>query len=429
MDPVTTSALIGGATGIVGGAASGLFKPSLKKQWRYQQKQMRLQQQYALEQLTKQAELNYNNWQKQFDYENEWNDPTAVFDRYLKAGVTPAAVLGSSGVGVNATMGASGASVSGASGPSAGSMDFGNPMVGVGSTAAGSAIGMMEARSAVDRNKAAAELDRAEAANIKNRTQSPEYYASVANLDKQALEVGIKDASALAALHDAQATIESSRAQYADLSATYALQDLMAHYAQSVETARRLRAQNDAEIPYMSQMVAADLSLTLAQASAARSNAALTETQADIAQVTLADVQNWFSLNWNTEISVPQVTESGKPTGKTVKMTGKQIKEYLMGLEATSGAQGMQAAWYNIRSEKNAFGYRLANTVVAAAAAGAVAAATKGAGAAGAFGSTTGGSSSSSRTTYVDPDGNVTGYVLNEMTGEKHSVSRRRYRK
>ena len=114
MDPVTTSAIIGAAGNVAGSAASGIFKPSLRKQWRYQQKQMNLQQQYALEQLSKQAELNYQNWQKQFDYENQYNDPSKVFERYLKAGVTPAAVLGSSGVGVSATMSPSTAGAGGA---------------------------------------------------------------------------------------------------------------------------------------------------------------------------------------------------------------------------------------------------------------------------------------------------------------------------
>ena len=82
---------------------------------------MALQQKYALEQMQKQSELSYANWQRQFDYENAWNEPTKVFDRYLKAGVTPAAVLGSSGVGVNATMSGGSASMPSASGPSGGS--------------------------------------------------------------------------------------------------------------------------------------------------------------------------------------------------------------------------------------------------------------------------------------------------------------------
>lgn len=64
VDPVSTGAIIGASALSAGGSvASGLFKPSLKRQWKYQQKQMKLQQQYALEQMQKQGEINYANWQ------------------------------------------------------------------------------------------------------------------------------------------------------------------------------------------------------------------------------------------------------------------------------------------------------------------------------------------------------------------------------
>ena len=115
------SAASTGSTGLINGFLGQLFGGmNARRQWRFQKKQMKLQQQYALEQMQKQSELSYANWQKQFDYENAYNDPTKVFDRYLKAGVTPAAVLGSSGVGVNATMSGSSAPMPSASGPSGG---------------------------------------------------------------------------------------------------------------------------------------------------------------------------------------------------------------------------------------------------------------------------------------------------------------------
>ena len=115
------SAASTGTTGLISGALGQLFGGmNARRQWRFQQKQMALQQKYALEQMQKQSELSYANWQKQFDYENAYNDPSKVFDRYLKAGVTPAAVLGSSGVGVNATMSGGSAGTPSASGPSGG---------------------------------------------------------------------------------------------------------------------------------------------------------------------------------------------------------------------------------------------------------------------------------------------------------------------
>ena len=181
-EPISTGAILGAAGISAGGqVASALFKPSLKRQWKYQQKQMKLQQQYALEQLQKQGEINYANWQKQFDYENAYNDPSKVFDRYLKAGVTPAAVLGSSGVGVNATMSGGSAGSVGASGPSGGSFDFSSPLPpGAGSAAAGTALDAMGINSSIERNKAAAARDEAEARSIDDQNVGNQLYVAMA---------------------------------------------------------------------------------------------------------------------------------------------------------------------------------------------------------------------------------------------------------
>ena len=181
-EPISTGAILGAAGISAGGqVASALFKPSLKRQWKYQQKQMKLQQQYALEQMQKQGEINYANWQKQFDYENAYNDPSKVFDRYLKAGVTPAAVLGSSGVGVNATMSGGSAGSVGASGPSGGSFDFSSPLPpGAGSAAAGTALDAMGINSSIERNKAAAARDEAEARSIDDQNVGNQLYVAMA---------------------------------------------------------------------------------------------------------------------------------------------------------------------------------------------------------------------------------------------------------
>lgn len=360
MDPVTTSALIGAAGNVAGSVASGLFKPSLRKQWRYQQKQMNLQQQYALEQLSKQAELNYQNWQKQFDYENEYNDPSKVFERYLKAGVTPAAVLGSSGVGVSATMSPSGASAGGASGPSAGSLDFSNPVPGLGSVGS-SAASMMQASASSERDRAAAERDRAEANQINSQTQTPEYYRDVAELNKQITAAGVSDARAVARMNAALADIYQADASYADLSATYKFQDLVAMYSKHVEEYNELRKWN---VDYMDKVYSAQIVLDYARAYEASASGNLSNASAELTTVRLADLQKWFELNWETEIDVPQVTASGKPTGKTVKLTGKQIQAHLMGLAAAAGSQELAGKWFQNRSEKNAFGYEMALTTL-----------------------------------------------------------------
>ena len=203
VEPVSMGAMLGAAAISAGGqAASGVFKPSLKRQWKYQQKQMKLQQQYALEQMQKQGEINYANWQKQFDYENAYNDPSKVFARYLKAGVTPAAVLGSSGVGVNATMSGGSPGSVGASGPSGGSFDFSSPLPpGVGAAAAGTALEAMGVNSTIERNRAAANRDDAEAANIRSNTFEPEFNKARAEASKAVDEaLANKEIEAAAAL-------------------------------------------------------------------------------------------------------------------------------------------------------------------------------------------------------------------------------------
>lgn len=172
------SAASTGSSGLINGFLGQLFGGmNARRQWRFQQKQMKLQQQYALEQMQKQSELSYANWQKQFDYENAYNDPSKVFDRYLKAGVTPAAVLGSSGVGVNATMSGGSASMPSSSGPSGGS----SISPGVFTAGDSTAIAQnMVAQSTVSRNDAAANRDNAEAQSINDQNVGNQLYVAMA---------------------------------------------------------------------------------------------------------------------------------------------------------------------------------------------------------------------------------------------------------
>ena len=211
------SAASTGATGLITGALGQLFGGmNARRQWRFQQKQMKLQQQYALEQMQKQSELSYANWQKQFDYENAYNDPSKVFERYRLAGVTPAAVLGSSGVGVNATMSGGSAPMPSASGPSGGS-----PVAPGGFASADpTAIAQnMMARSSVERNDAAANRDNAEADLMRGNTHSADWRKEMDNLERKSLEHHIDNVSQLIRLNRALADIHAADAEYADLMA------------------------------------------------------------------------------------------------------------------------------------------------------------------------------------------------------------------
>lgn len=363
VEPVSTGALIGASALSAGGqVASGLFKPSLKRQWKYQQKQMKLQQQYALEQMQKQGEINYANWQKQFDYENAFNDPSKVFDRYLKAGVTPAAVLGGSGVGVNATMSGGSAGSVGASGPSGGSFDFSSPLPpGVGSSAASTVLEAMGVNSTIERNKAASNRDNAEADLMRGNTHSLEWRKDMDDLEKKALQHNINNVSELIRLNRALADIHAADAEYADLMATYKFQDFVALYSKHVDEANMVKKYND---KYFDSVYAAQIARDYAAAYESSASGDLSKAETEISKVRLADLREWFNINWDSEVDVPAVDEKGKPTGKMIKMTGRQIHEKLMGLAASEGEQDLSGRWFQNRSSKNAFGYGMARTAL-----------------------------------------------------------------
>lgn len=369
VEPVSTGAMLGGSAISAGGqVASGLFKPSLRRQWKYQQKQMKLQQQYALEQMQKQGEINYANWQKQFDYENAYNDPTKVFDRYLKAGITPAAVLGSSGVGVNATMSGGSSGSVGASGPSGGSFDFSSPLPpGVGSAAAGVALEAMGVNSTIERNKAAANLDNAQADDIRNKMPTREQGQALIELEKQLKQANIGSQASLARYYGELAINQEAYNRYADLAATYDFQRIQAAYAEQVERTRRVRAENDAEIPLLEQSAAANLAYLCAVADAAKASARESRSHADILDIQQKDMQHMFEVTWETPIKVPLINDKGEPTGEFEEITGREFYSHLRGLNLGEARQSMSGNWFAIRKNKNALFYDVTKAFATAA--------------------------------------------------------------
>lgn len=321
-----------GTSGLVTGAVGQLFAGmNARRQWKYTQKQMALQQKYALEQMAKQAEYEYGNWQKQFDYENAYNDPSKVFERYRAAGVTPAGVLGSSGVGVNATMSGGSPGSVGASGPSGGL-----PVPGAGPLDM-TALGQnMLTSSERERNNAAARLDRAQAQNIENQTQDPGRYAEAFDLALELSRANINTEEARAENLQALTTWQQAQNKYADLIATQNWLKIVGECALITQQNDRLRALNKAEIPLMEKAAAANISYLLA--SARNLNAS-----ADVQELQYRDFKEWFEVNWTTPIDVQEIDDKGKPTGKMKKMTGKDIALYLNGLQYTTGQQGVAA--------------------------------------------------------------------------------------
>lgn len=302
VEPVSTGAMLGAASISAGGqVASGLFKPSLKRQWKYQQKQMKLQQQYALEQMQKQGEINYANWQKQFDYENAYNDPSKVFDRYLKAGVTPAAVLGSSGVGVNATMSGGSAGSVGASGPSGGSFDFSSPLPpGVGSAAAGVALDAMGVNSTIERNKAAANRDDAEAENIRSNTFEPEFNKARAEASKAVDEaLANKEIEAAAALKS-ERLLNDLNNTLLSLTLDARVEESKALTDMAKEELRQLRIQGT----YIERMVKARVLVIETQSALNEALSGLASANAEGQRINNLDLANELSRNWDKRFDV-----------------------------------------------------------------------------------------------------------------------------
>lgn len=349
-----------GASGLISGALGQLFGGmNARRQWKYTQKQMALQQKYALEQMAKQAEYEYGNWQKQFDYENKYNDPSAVFDRYRAAGVTPAAVLGSSGVGVNATIPGGSAGSVGASGPSGGS-----GLPGAGPLDMMSLGQNMLTASERERNNAAARLDRAQAQNIENQTQSPDRYTEAFDLAMQLSEAGVRSEKARAANLNALTTWQEAQNKYADLIATQNWLKIVGECALITHQNDRIRALNGAQIPLMEQMAAADLAYLVASAGNLDASTKLMD-------VERKDLLEWFEVNWTTPIDVQEVNEKGESTGKTKKMTGKDIALYLNGLRYTVGEQGVAAESFMNWQRKHPMLMNITEKVVGGAAAAA----------------------------------------------------------
>lgn len=438
------SAASTGSTGLITGALGQLFGGmNARRQWRYQQKQMKLQQQYALEQMQKQSELSYNNWQKQFDYENAYNDPTKVFDRYLKAGVTPAAVLGSSGVGVNATMSGGSAPMPSATGPTGGAL------VGPGAPPSGDPTAIaqnMVAESTVNRNTAAANLDNAEAQSISDQNVGKQLYTLMAETRVALDQAATKHNLAVADVLKVQESIEKNALFISDATLLSSIAEKKSQAALVDAEVRRLNIENENLGAVMS-----------AQAFMMNTQAALNQVLGEQAREVIEslrlnnlDSANELARNWekrfDIEIPNPQYSENlrsknpitrGNPGPRTFKvsMSLKDFYDKTIINEANASEFLPEQARVALRNAKVDPYVEISKALVGAAASiagagiirGGVSRASKTISA----GGSTSDSAGSSLTTRYDSKGNLVGYAKTEMTRGTHSSSyntTRRYR-
>lgn len=436
------SAASTGTTGLITGALGQLFGGmNARRQWRFQQKQMKLQQQYALEQMQKQSELSYANWQKQFDYENAYNDPSKVFDRYLKAGVSPAAVLGSSGVGVNATMSGGSAPMPSATGPSGGAT------VSPGVFSAGSSTAIAEnmiAQSTVDRNSAAANLDNAQAQSISDQNVGKQLYTLMAEARVALDQAAAKHNLAVADVLKVQESIERNALYISDTTLLSAIDEKKNQAALVAEEVRHLKIENDHLGIVMST-----------QAFMMRTQAMLNQILGEQAREVIEslrlnnlDTANELVRNWDKrfEIEVPNPQYSanlrsgspitrGNPGPRTFKvsMSLKDFYDKTAINEANASDFLPEQARIALRNAKIDPYVEISKALVGAAASVAGAGIIRGgmsraAGTISAGGSTNN-STGSSLTTRYDSHGNLVGYAKTEMNRSGHSSSYNHSRK
>lgn len=342
------------------GMADALFGGiSARRNWRYKQKEMALQQQYALEQMTKSAEFQLAHDKQMFDYQNAYNAPSAVLERNLAAGLNPAAVLGQSGVGVSATIPtASGGAPSGhgpvASGSGGGlSALAGNP----------SAYADIELKNAQqERERSAAALNDAEADWYKSQTVDKDLRERLMKAQAGLAEQGITESSSRAKLNAAITLSYSIDNELKDAAFGYNLEQIKADLGKAKEEYYQLKARTG----YIDDLVEGELQLLTARAIYLKSSSSNQEQLARVNELTADDLENWFDVNWNTEVEVPIINEKGK-IERTIKMTGKEIRKEYMKLDLQDFQYDMYTNRWELRSEKNRFGYSVVNTAVSGA--------------------------------------------------------------
>ena len=343
-----------------GGIADALFGGiSARRNWKYKQKEMALQQQYALEQMSKSAEYQLAHDKQMFDYQNAYNDPSAVLERNLAAGLNPAAVLGQSGVGVSATIPASSGGAPSGHGPVASGSGGGLAALS-GNPAAYADIELKDAQQ--QRERSAAALNDAEADWYKSQTLDKDLRERLMKAQAGLAEAGITESASRASLNAAITLSYSIDNELKDAAFGYNLEMIKANLGKAKEEYYQLKTRTG----YVDDLLEGELQLLTARAIYLKSSASNQEQLARVNELTADDLENWFNVNWNTKVDVPIIDEKGKVV-RTVKMTGKEIRQEYMKLNLQDFQYDMYTNRWALRSEKNRFGYSIVNTAVSGA--------------------------------------------------------------
>lgn len=340
-----------------GGIADALFGGiSARRNWKYKQKEMALQQQYALEQMSKSAEYQLAHDKQMFDYQNAYNAPSAVLERNMFAGLNPAAVLGQSGVGVSATIPTSSGGAPSGHGPVASGSGGGLAAL-AGNPSAYADIQLKDAQQ--ERERSAASLNDAQADWYKSQTLDKSLRERLMKAQAGLAEAGITESSSRASLNAAITLSYSIDNELKDAAFGYNFEMIKANLGKAKEEYYQLKIHTG----YVDDQIEAELQLLTARAIYLKSSASNQDQLARVNELTADDLENWFQVNWNTKVEVPIIDEKGK-VERTIEMTGKDIRREYMKLSLQDFQYDMYTNRWELRSEKNRFGYSIVNTAV-----------------------------------------------------------------
>uniref|UniRef100_A0AAU8B946 DNA pilot protein n=1 Tax=Dulem virus 212 TaxID=3145689 RepID=A0AAU8B946_9VIRU len=334
------------SSGLLGQLFAGM---NARRQWRYQKKQMALQQQYALEQMQKQFEYQQQQFDYTFDKQNEYNDPTAVFARFRAAGANPSAVLGQSGAQMGVTLGGQTGTSTPASGPGGG---FNMP------TPAAYASGLTAAQ--LQNIRSQTSLNESQAAKNRSETHTEDYMRRRDEIDLAIGDFSRESAEQQVKILKAKAVILDSDAYLARITIGYKFEEVQAQLQLLKDQADIFREQK----PMLSRMAGASYLATLASAYYYSSAGDLAQTNVDLTEVAITDARRQFELDWDKKVTVNEYDAKGNVIG-TREMTYKEMYVYITSHEAEASDFLVPQARYDVRRSKNSLGYGIVQALAA----------------------------------------------------------------
>lgn len=175
-------------------------------------------------------------------------------------------------------------------------------------------------------------------------------------------EQGITESSSRARLYTAISLSYSIDNELKDAAFGYNFELIKANLGKAKEEYYQLKTRTG----YVDDLLEGELQLLTARAIYLKSSASNQDQLARVNELTADDLENWFDVNWNAEVEVPIINEKGK-VERTIKMTGKEIRREYMKLNLQDFQYDMYTNRWELRSEKNRFGYSIVNTAVSGA--------------------------------------------------------------